>query len=117
MESKNNEFQGFHDEDLDPLVFVETEDNPELRAEALAIPRPIRDDSYIGPKKSRAELLLEQEQQEDLREWVPAEDTPNRKKMQSSILQSTYENLGKVIFFIIPIGTILVFLYYASTQL
>lgn len=118
MESRNNEFQGFQDEDLDPLVFVENKDNPELREDALAIPRPTRDENYIGPKKSRSEILAERYAEEQTStEWVPtlAEENPSLEK--KPVLELVYNNIGKVILFAIPMGIIFFFINYAATQL
>lgn len=116
MDSKNNDFKGFENEDLDPLVFVETNDSPELRAEALAIPRPVRDEHYEGPKKSRVELITDNSEQIAY-EWVPTKEEFRSSHQGQSLLQLVYNNLGKVILFVIPIGLITGFLYYASIQL
>lgn len=116
MDSKNNDFKGFENEDLDPLVFVETNDSPELRAEALVIPRPVRDEDYEGPKKSRVELITD-DAEEIAYEWVPTKEEFKSSRQGESLLQLVYSNLGKAILFVIPIGLIAGFLYYASVQL
>ena len=117
MESENKEFKGFSDEDLDPLVFAESNDDPELRKAALSIPRPVRDEDFSGPKKSRVELILENEKDEASQEWVPAEENPSSQKKRSLLTKNLYEYVGKFVLFLIPIGLIFVFLSYSSSRL
>lgn len=118
MESKNSKFDGFHDEELDPIVFAESEDIPELRESALAIPRPTRDEEHSGPKRSRAELLKNNIEELPSSEWVPA-DTGSGAEMETreNNLEKFYQAFGKAILFLIPIGIISVFILYASTAL
>jgi hypothetical protein len=117
MESKNNKFDGFHNEELDPIVFAEAVDSPELRTAALSIPRPLRDEENLGPKKSRAELLVEQPGEDRSEEWVPLENEKPQDLSAKNKVEMLYQIFGKVILFALPIGIIGGFLFYAASSL
>jgi hypothetical protein len=102
-----------HDEDLDPIVFAEPNDSPELRAEALLLPRPRADEKAKGPKVSRKELLENSYSDEaPQNDWIPGEPM----KVNNPIPKNYSEVIGKILLGFLPIGIIVVFFLYASTQ-
>jgi hypothetical protein len=93
----------FGGDDLDPIIFVNSEDTPELRDAALSIQRPMAEEGeYSGPKISRKEILEEKlnSKLEDSREWVP-----NLEENDTSIVANKVaEYVGRIIIGLIPIS-------------
>jgi hypothetical protein len=101
---ENNKEKGpFGGDDLDPIVFVNSDDTPELRDAALLIPRPMADeDGYSGPKISRKELMEEKlkSKVDDNKEWVPNLEEDHNAILANRILEYT----GRIIIGLIPLS-------------
>ncbi len=120
MDSENKEFQGFDTSDIDPLVFVESEEQPELRDAVLNIPRPLREEETVGPIKTRAEIVAEELSRGSVAtEWVPSdeEETKSNNLNKSEIVNNLYQGVFKGILFILPLAVIFIAISYASSQL
>jgi hypothetical protein len=102
------------DEDLDPIVFVDSGDSPELRASAASIPRDFASEEARGPQISRREKLETSYVEEKTpSEWVPGEQGQKPEASPNKYL----EIIGKVLLAMLPIGIITGFMVYASTQI
>jgi hypothetical protein len=93
----------FGGDDLDPIIFVNSGDTPELRDAALSLPRPMAEEGeYAGPKISRKEILEEKlnSKREDSKEWVPNLEENNA----SIIANKAAEYVGRIILGLIPLS-------------
>lgn len=111
---ENNKEKGpFGGDDLDPIVFVNSGDTPELREAVNAIPRPSpENESAYTPKISRREILEEshKESEESSEEWVPNLETNNL----AFALNKSVEYAGRLILALLPIALVAVFILYSA---
>jgi hypothetical protein len=116
MENRELNSRGpFGDDDLDPIIFVESNDTPEMRDAVRNIPRPQSDESYMGPKIGRRERLedsLNQEEDEDATEWVPDLEVSATAKIANAAL----EIVGKLILAAIPLSLAALFILYSVSE-
>jgi hypothetical protein len=115
MENKELDPRGpFGDDDLDPIIFVESKDTPEMRDAVRNIPRPQSDDSYLGPKIGRREKLQDSlnQEEEDAEEWVPDLEVSETAKIANKAL----EFIGRLILAAIPISLAALFIMYSVSQ-
>lgn len=115
MENKELDPRGpFGDGDLDPIIFVESNDTPEMRDAVRNIPRPQSDDSYVGPKIGRREKLEDtlNQKEDDVEEWVPDLEVSSTAKAASIAL----EIFGKLLLASIPISLAALFILYSVSE-